>query len=99
MSTDWVPGAARVRVIVDQADGQRCGLAVGDCFEVDGSTLTLPLGRPFCHLAMAAVFPVLALRQTALPKDDWLIRKPFVCCPMADERVVLRLEPIEDDRR
>ena len=84
-------GSARVRVVVDRADDPKCTIAVGDSFEVDGSRLSTPGGRPFCPYAMAAVFPILALRQGDLPADDWLVRKPWICCPDATENVVMRI--------
>ena len=90
-----LPGSRRVRVIVDRADSPRCHIAVGDYFEVDGSRLSTPNG-PFCPYAMAAVFPVLALRQGDLPADDWLARKPWICCPDATENVVMRLVGLDD---
>ena len=96
-SVPIVPGTPRVRVVVDRADDPRCSLAVGDCFEVDGSLLRTPGGKGFCPHAMAAVFPVLALRQSDLPADHWLIRKPWICCPDPTENVVMRLERIDDE--
>jgi uncharacterized repeat protein (TIGR04076 family) len=82
-------------VVVDRADNPHCGLQVGDCFEVSGSLLTLPQGRPFCLYAMTAVFPVLASRLSDLPGDDWLERKPWVCCSDPSEGVVLRLDRVD----
>jgi uncharacterized repeat protein (TIGR04076 family) len=40
------------------------------------------------------VLPVLGMRQNSLPADDWLVRKPYLCCPDATENVVLRLEAL-----
>jgi uncharacterized repeat protein (TIGR04076 family) len=85
----------RVRVVVDRADSPRCGLKMGDYFEVSGSTLTLPQGRPFCIYAMTAVFPVLASRLAHIREDDWLARKPWVCCSDPGEGVVLRLDRVD----
>jgi uncharacterized repeat protein (TIGR04076 family) len=90
-------GTPRVRVVVDRADAPKCAIAVGDWFEVDGSRLRTPRGKPFCPYAMSAVFPVLALRQGDLPADDWLARKPWICCPDATENVVMRLIGLEPD--
>lgn len=92
----------RVRVTVERAFAPRCGLEVGDCFEVEGTTVTLPQGKPFCVYAMAATFGVLDARMTDLPPDHWLERKPYICCPDATDGVVMRLERIdeaESDRR
>lgn len=85
----------RVRVVVERAENPRCGLAVGDAFEVEGPALTLPAGKPFCLHAMAAVFPVLGTMAEHLPADHWLERKPYICCPDARDGVVMRLERVE----
>lgn len=89
--TGRVPACPRVRVVVERADAPRCGTAVGDAFDVDGSGLSTG-GRPFCAFALAAVVPVLGMLQGELPADDWLVRKPLICCPDARENVVMRLE-------
>ena len=89
------PVEPRVRVVVDRADNPRCGLQLGDYFEVVGPTLTLPTGRPFCLYAMAAVFPVLTSRLTELPEGDWLERKPWICCPDPTEGTVMRLDRVD----
>lgn len=81
----------RIRVVVERADAPRCSIAVGDSFDVDGSGLSTG-GKPFCPFALAAVVPVLGMAQGELPVDDWLVRKPLICCPDARENVVMRLE-------
>lgn len=83
-----------MRVVVERAENPRCGLAVGDHFEVEGPALTLPAGKPFCLHAMAAVFPVLGTMAEPLPADHWLERKPYICCPDARDGVVMRLERV-----
>jgi uncharacterized repeat protein (TIGR04076 family) len=88
---------ARVQVLVERADNPRCGLAVGDYFEVEGSALTLPAGKPFCLYAMAATFPVLTSRLEDLPPGDWLERKPFICCPDPTDGVVMCLRRMDRD--
>lgn len=85
-----VAGSRRLRVVVERVDNPTCTIAVGDSFEVDGSRVRTPDGA-FCPYAMAAVIPVLSLRQGDLPADDWLIRKPYICCPDARENVVMRI--------
>ncbi len=84
----------RVRVVVDRVDQPRSAMRLGDSFEVDGSNLSLPDGASFCIYALAAVFPVLALKLTTLDADDWLERKPWIACPDPTENVVMRLERI-----
>lgn len=90
--------APRLRVVVDRAESPRCGLRVGDDVVIDGSTIATH-GREFCSAALAAVAPVLAARQYPLPVEDWLVRKPYVSCPRADDRVVLRIEQLGEDCR
>lgn len=90
--------APRLRVVVDRAESPRCGLRVGDAVVIDGSTIATD-GREFCSAALAAVAPVLAARQYPLPVDDWLVRKPYLSCPHAEDRVVLRIEELGEDPR
>jgi len=86
-----MPAAPHVRIVVERADDPRCGIRVGDSVDVAGPGLSTG-GKPFCPKALMAAVPVLGMRQGMLPADDWLFRKPFVCCPDARENVVLRLE-------
>lgn len=90
--------APRLRVVVDRAESPRCGLRVGDGVVIDGSTIATD-GHEFCSAALAAVAPVLAARQYPLPVDDWLVRKPYLSCPHAEDRVVLRIEELGEDPR
>lgn len=90
--------APRLRVVVDRAEDPRCGLRVGDGVVIDGSTIATN-GREFCSAALAAVAPVLAARQYPLPVEDWLVRKPYLSCPRADDRVVLRIDELGEDCR
>jgi uncharacterized repeat protein (TIGR04076 family) len=96
MSRPVRPSGQRVRIVVDRADAPSCGIAVGDAVLVDGPNLSTG-GKPFCPLALAAVIPVLGMRQSPLPTDHWLVRKPYLSCVRAEENVVLRLDPVQDD--
>lgn len=89
------PPHPHVRVVVDRADNPRCGLQLGDYFDVVGPIVTVPSGKPFCLYAMAAVIPVLTSRLTNLPEDDWLERKPWISCPDPAEGIVMRLDRID----
>ncbi|WP_306205448.1 TIGR04076 family protein [Actinoplanes sp. RD1] len=90
---ELLPPTQRVRIVVERADAPRCGIEVGDAVDVDATGLSTG-GKPFCPLALMGVLPVLGMRQNPLPADDWLIRKPFLCCPDAGENVILRLEAL-----
>lgn len=87
------PPHDHIRVVVDRADAPRCGIQVGDWFEVRATRLSTP-GKPFCANAIAAVVPVLGAAQGPMPVGDWLERKPWICCPDASENVVMRLERV-----
>lgn len=89
----WLPASPRVRVVVDRAEPGGCQ-QVGDSFDVDGSGLATD-GKPFCPYALAAVIPVLGLRQSPMPADDWLVRKPYICCPEPSHGVVMRLDRVD----
>lgn len=94
------PGSDVVRATVVRVDVPRSGLAVGDWFEFRGSRLFLPQGKPLRPSVLAAVTPVVALRQGELPADHWLARKPFLCGPDAEENLVMRIDAVhgDDDR-
>lgn len=87
-------GSERVRVVVEKVDEIRGAGRTGDTFEVDGSRLTLPDGGTFCPYALAAVLPIVTMRQGDLPADSWLVRKPWICGPDARENLVMRVEAI-----
>ncbi|MER7274565.1 TIGR04076 family protein [Dactylosporangium sp. NPDC000244] len=83
-----------LKVTVERIEGRSvCGMAVGDCFELERSAhLRLPDGKHFCVYALAAVLPFLAAKQRALPAGDWLERDTLFCCPDPEERLVMRVE-------
>lgn len=83
-----------LRVRVESIGGRPvCGLAVGDYFEVTGSSrLSMPAGKHFCLYALSAVLPLLPAKQRQLPEDDWLESESLVCCPDPEERLVMRIE-------
>lgn len=91
------PGSERVRVTVERVDVPKGAGRVGDSFEVHGSKLILPDGGTFCPYALAAVLPIVVMRQGDLPADSWLVRKPWICGPDAEENLVMRVDAIVDD--
>lgn len=87
-----------LRVTVERIEGRSvCGLSVGDYFEVtESSRVRIPPGRHFCLYALQSVLPLLPAKQRQLPAEDWLEQDSLVCCPDPDERVVMRIERIEE---
>lgn len=87
-----------IRVTVERIEGRSvCGLAVGDFFEVtESSRVRIPEGKHFCLYALASVLPLIPAKQRRLPADDWLEQDSLVCCPDPDERVVMRIERLDE---
>jgi uncharacterized repeat protein (TIGR04076 family) len=87
-----------LRVTVERIEGRSvCGLAVGDYFELtESSRVRIPAGRHFCLYALQSVLPLLPAKQRRLPDEDWLEQDTLVCCPDPEERVVMRIERLEE---
>ena len=56
----------------------------------------IPEGGHFCAYALQAVLPLLPAKQRRLPADDWLEQDSLVCCPDPDERLIMRIERIDE---
>ena len=87
-----------IRVTVERIEGRSvCGLQVGDYFEVtESSRVRIPAGRHFCLYALQSVLPLIPAKQRRLPAEDWLEQDSLVCCPDPEERVVMRIERLEE---
>ena len=55
-----------------------------------------PGGRHFCLYAIQAVLPLLPAKMRRLPDEDWLEQDNLVCCPDPDERLVMRIERLDE---
>lgn len=96
MTSAVSPGRARVRCTVVRVDEPRV-MQVGDWFEVRGSLLVIPEGKSISPDALAAVAPVISMRQGDLPADSWFVRKPFICGPDAKENLVMKVEALPEE--
>ncbi len=87
-----------IRVTVERIEGRSvCGLRVGDFFEVtESSRVRIPEGRHFCLYALQSVLPLIPAKQRRLPAEDWLEQDSLVCCPDPEERVVMRIERLDE---
>lgn len=87
-----------LRVTVERIEGRSvCGLQVGDYFELtESNRLRIPAGKHFCVYALAAVLPLLPAKQRRLPDEDWLEQDTLVCCPDPEERLVMRIDRLNE---
>lgn len=87
-----------LRVTVESIEGRSvCGLKVGDWFELtESSKVRIPDGGHFCLYALQSVLPLLPAKQRKLPDEDWLERDTLVCCPDPEERLVMRIERLDE---
>jgi uncharacterized repeat protein (TIGR04076 family) len=87
-----------LRVTVERIEGRSvCGLNVGDYFELtESSRLRIPPGQHFCIFALGAIMPLLAAKQRQLSENDWLASDMLVACPDPDERLIMRIERLEE---
>ena len=86
-----------LRVTVERIEGRSvCGMQVGDYFELtESAKLRIPPGKHFCVYALAAVLPLLAAKQRELSENDWMARDTLAACPDVDERLIMRIERLE----
>lgn len=89
-----------LRITVVAIEGRSvCDLAVGDYFELTNSShVRIPAGKHFCLYAMAAVMPLLPAKQRMLAENDWLERDTLVACPDPEERLIMQIERIRQQR-
>jgi uncharacterized repeat protein (TIGR04076 family) len=87
-----------LRVTVERIEGRSvCGLEVGDFFEVtESSRVRIPEGKHFCLYALQSVLPLIPAKQRRLAAGDWLEQDSLVSCPDPDERVIMRIERLEE---
>jgi uncharacterized repeat protein (TIGR04076 family) len=88
-------GSTSLRITVVRIDRPKSSMRVGDWFEIHNSQLVIPDGKSICPYAFAAVATVIVLRQMDLPRDNWFVRKPFICGPDAEENLVMKIEAID----
>jgi uncharacterized repeat protein (TIGR04076 family) len=87
-----------IRVTVERIEGRSvCGFEVGDFFEVtESSRVRIPEGKHFCLYALQSVLPLIPAKQRRLAAGDWLEQDSLVSCPDPDERVIMRIERLEE---
>lgn len=87
----------RVEVVVPEGGAIYCGAKPGDHFELRGEMLHLPPGQGFSIYSLAAVLPLLAAKQRATDKHDWMTTDTEIACP--DPHCSSRLRIVRLGRR
>lgn len=58
-----------------------CNHKVGDYFELSGENLSIPKGKTFSLYALAALLPLLPVKQRPTHKNDWISTDEEIACP------------------
>jgi uncharacterized repeat protein (TIGR04076 family) len=58
-----------------------CSHQTGLAFRVVGENLVFPENRPFSLYALAALMPLLPVKQRRTPDNDWVSSDDYVRCP------------------
>ncbi|KAN0127342.1 hypothetical protein V8E53_014866 [Lactarius tabidus] len=71
----------RVEVVCPPGARILCGASPGDYFNLQGEMLYLPPGQGFSIYSIGAVLPLLAAKQRATARADWMTTDAEVACP------------------
>ncbi|KAH8989081.1 hypothetical protein EDB92DRAFT_2068007 [Lactarius akahatsu] len=71
----------RVEVVCPPGARILCGASPGDYFTLQGEVLYLPPGQGFSIYSIGAVLPLLAAKQRATARADWMTTDAEVACP------------------
>ncbi|KAF8262534.1 hypothetical protein EI94DRAFT_1743305 [Lactarius quietus] len=71
----------RVEVVCPPDARILCGASPGDYFTLQGEMLYLPPGQGFSIYSIGAVLPLLAAKQRATNRADWMTTDAEVACP------------------
>lgn len=68
-----------------------CNHHIGDCFEISGENISIPVGKTFSMYAMAAVLPLLPAKQRVSDEHDWMSSDDLVMCPDPNCEAVMKI--------
>ena len=71
----------KVEVVAPPGARIWCGAKPGDQFTLQGEMLHLPPGQGFSIYSLAAVLPLLAVKQRVTDVSDWMSTDAEVACP------------------
>lgn len=71
-----------LKIEVVKCEGKMvCNHKIGDYFELSGENLSIPAGQTFSIYALAALLPLLPVKQRQTHKNDWITTDSEVACP------------------
>jgi uncharacterized repeat protein (TIGR04076 family) len=68
-----------------------CNHHLGDYFEVSGENISIPAGKTFSMYALAAVLPLLPVKQRMTHENDWISSDDLVMCPDPNCEAVMKI--------
>ncbi len=71
----------QVEVISDGIKPMVCNHQVGDYFLVSGENFSLPSGQSFPIYCLAALIPIITVKQRLTDPNDWISTDEEVACP------------------
>ena len=81
-----------LKVEVIGSDGKMvCKHKIGGYFEVSGENISFPRGQIFSMYALAALLPLLTVKQRMTNKNDWITTDTDVACPEPNCGAIFRI--------
>jgi uncharacterized repeat protein (TIGR04076 family) len=81
-----------LRVEVVECRGEMvCNHQIGDYFELSGENLSLPAGQTFPLYSLAALLPLLPVKQRATHPNDWISTDTDIACPDPNCGAIFRI--------
>ncbi|KXH63704.1 hypothetical protein CSAL01_02425 [Colletotrichum salicis] len=71
----------RVEVVCPVGKRIMCGAKEGDYFTLKGEMLYLPPDQGISIYSLSSVLPLLAAKQRATSKNDWMTTDALIACP------------------
>jgi uncharacterized repeat protein (TIGR04076 family) len=73
-----------------------CNHPLGSYFEVSGEDLSLPPGQTFPIYSLAALLPLLPVKQRPTHKNDWISTDMDVACPDPNCGAIFRISRVRE---
>ncbi len=81
-----------LRVEVVECRGEMvCNHKIGDYFELSGENLSLPAGQTFPIYPLAALLPLLPVKQRQTHPNDWISTDTDIACPDPNCGAIFRI--------